>query len=172
MSLISANHDPKKQVFNMQKPKSKELSEEELAWLNGETLPANEEKKPIATNVNPEVLQDIKYVSPTVRTEQVRDENTIVINNANKKVEVRFETSAPKPDGSSKPVVFSVTVNNAAVDATDDGISILMRNDLEIKPPTLVPMTIIVNEKAKYSVVYAGGKHRLGNFTNISFAII
>lgn len=174
-------HDPKKQVYGMEKPSTRILSEEELAWMEGRSVPKpmKRAKEEITLEDNDIVMPDetggyipVQPKQKVIYTPEKKDDNTIVVNNANKKVEVRFETSAPKPDGSSKPVVFSVTVNNAAVDITEDGISILMKNDLEIKPPTLIPMTIIMDSGIQYSVVYAGGKHRLGNFTNISFARI
>lgn len=178
MSLNSPKHDPNKQRYGMEKPARRELSDTELAWLNGDIvyepdtdtntsnndIDAGTKTTFIASNSagTKSVISNID-----ITTAKLSNDNTIVIDNANRKVEVIFTGNS-----SNKQVTFSVTINNAAVDITDDGVSILMRNDLEIKPPTLVPMTIIVDNGTKYSVVYAGGKHRLGNFTNISFARI
>lgn len=179
-------HDPKKQVIGMQNPMAKTYSKEELDWLEGKTVetdsnnsdgtdvltkitnevqsaPANTDDMPRSLAISPVVTQPAVQVV----SQPAAQDNTVVINDANKKVEIILNSTI-----NNKNVSFGVTVNNAAVDVTEDGISILMRNDLEIKPPTLVPMTIIVSERVKYSVVYAGGKHRLGNFTNISFARI
>lgn len=183
-------HDPKKQVIGMQNPMAKTYSKEELDWLEGKTVetdsdnsdetdvltkitnevqssPANTDDMPRSLAISPVVTQPAVQVV----SQPVAQDNTIVINDANKKVEVRFETQIPKGD-SMKTITFSVAVNNVSVDATEDGVSIFMKNDITIKPPTLIPLTLIVNDSIKYDVIYTGGRHRLNNFINMVFVRI
>lgn len=64
---------------------------------------------------------------------------------------------------------FTVGIDALSVDVEDDGVSILMRSDIDVRPPTLVTMVIDL-EGVSYNVIYTGGKHRLGNCINMSFA--
>lgn len=178
-----------KQKYGMEKASPRMLTPEELSFIEGRTAP-----KPIARDDEEVTLDEGDKVTPmpgggfeqyraeqpqTFNMQQVPvlqdvqySDNTIVIDDADKQVELRFETSVPRPDGTSKSVVFSVSIGNSSIDISEDGISILTRSDIDIKPPTLVPLTIIVDSGKQYDVVYAGGKHRFGKFTNISFARI
>lgn len=182
-----AKNKYEKQKYGMEKASPRTLTEEELLFINNKVP-----KKPIERAEEEVTLTDadkvqpvpgggfepFKQPEPVVQTPAFvaapaapvkQPDNTIVINDANKHVELIFETSVPRPDGTPKKVVFSVSIGNSSVDITDDSISILIRSDVDIKPPTLVPMTIIVDNGEHHEVIYAGGKHKFGKFTNISF---
>lgn len=176
-------HDPKKQVYGMERVKSRTLSDEELAFMKGVELPSKKKSDdtPVETDAASPVVMPVAETRPQVKPIQEDitfsdrpspiSDDTIVITDATNTVEIVFEISQPDKDGKAqKPIAFSVTIKNSSIDISEDGISILIRGDIDVRPPTLVPLYIIVNDREKFNVMYTGGKHRFGKFTNISFA--
>lgn len=74
-------------------------------------------------------------------------------------------------DDYGKASEFSVCVEAASVDVSENGVSLLIRGDAVINPPTMVMMTITV-DGVQHNVTYTGGRHRLGNYVNMPFARI
>lgn len=144
-----------------------EISDEEMADREQQAKTKAEEKP---VKVRPEPVSTGSYYQPELSVAQkpTQADNIIEIKNQNIKVSIIYTHDVTKNDGSTKQVTFSVTINAYSVETSSDGISMLIEGNIDIKPPTLIPMIIEVNSE-KYNVVYAGAKHTLGKFINISF---
>lgn len=97
------------------------------------------------------------------RTVNLQDEGVIRIKDAKKRVDLVCAGKFGDRDG-----VFSVGMSAVSVDITPEGVSVLVRAEVDVYPPTLCNMLLRV-DGAEYQVLYAGGKHRLGGYINMPF---
>lgn len=95
------------------------------------------------------------------------DEEVIVIKDNKKRVTLSYAHD----DVSGKTLTFSVSVPAASVEIQKNGVSILISKNIEINPPTLTPCTL-ETEDNKFSVIFAGATHTLGNYVNMPFIIV
>lgn len=113
------------------------------------------------------------YTAPHAQPEQIayqtyrainrQDEGVIRIKDAKKRVDLVCAGKFGDRDG-----VFSVGMSAVSVDITPEGVSVLVRAEVDVYPPTLCNMLLRV-DGAEYQVLYAGGKHRLGGYINMPF---
>lgn len=168
--------------FEISKGKLRQLSPEEEAYINGTAAPAakqqvqdssSEELAAGARRVVPDGAGGFKPVSAITTAAPVLKEvpaepdtaTVIRIPKASKRVTIKC-AGAFGDEG--RTGMFTVGIDALSVEVEDDGVSILMRSDIDVRPPSLATMTVEV-EGVGYSVIYAGGKHRLGNYISMSF---
>lgn len=137
--------------------RSSNLSERMMRRASGEVVEALPKKQ----------TQDSRIVStPIQHIEEVRsspaDENTVTIENKN----IRFEVAYPHDTK-----LMSVGLKAMSVDISEDSVSILMQDTIQLKLPKLTPLHLTV-EGAPYKVCWAGGSHNFGKFKHISFVIV
>lgn len=131
---------------------------------------AGEYVEPATVKVDPSdaaessVVRSITNTSPRVVTStNVGDtDNTVTIENKN----IPFEVAYPHDTK-----LMAIGLNAMSVDISDDSVSILMRDTVQIKLPKLVPLHLTVNGQP-YNVCWAGGSHNFGKFKHISFVIV
>ena len=105
--------------------------------------------------------------APVQQPVQKPGEGIIRIKDAKKRVDLICKGKFGDSDG-----IFSVGMSAVSVDvAPDEGISVLVRADVDVCPPTLCNMLLRI-DGVEYRVLYAGGKHRLGGYINMPFVIV
>lgn len=115
---------------------------------------------PVAVAVN-------ETTAPIQQPVQKPGEGIIRIKDAKKRVDLICKGKFGDSDG-----IFSVGMSAVSVDvAPDEGISVLVRADVDVCPPTLCNMLLRI-DGVEYRVLYAGGKHRLGGYINMPFVIV
>lgn len=115
---------------------------------------------PVAVAVN-------ETSSPVQQPVQKPGEGIIRIKDAKKRVDLICKGKFGDSDG-----IFSVGMSAVSVDVVpDEGISVLVRADVDVCPPTLCNMLLRI-DGVEYRVLYAGGKHRLGGYINMPFVIV
>lgn len=115
---------------------------------------------PVAVAVN-------ETAAPVQQPIQKPGEGIIRIKDAKKRVDLICKGKFGDSDG-----IFSVGMSAVSVDvAPDEGISVLVRADVDVCPPTLCNMLLRI-DGVEYRVLYAGGKHRLGGYINMPFVIV
>lgn len=102
-----------------------------------------------------EVREVIRYVEKA-------DDNTVTISNDN----IAFEVAYPYDTK-----LMSVGLKAMSVDVSEDSVSILVEDVVQIKLPKLEPLYLSVEGKA-YKVCWAGGSHKFGRFRHISFVVV
>lgn len=141
------------------------LSDEEKAFLNTSTS-----DKPDEVNTQEESAElcfvESTTLQPVISHVKV-DEEVIVIKDNKKRVTISYTHD----DVSGKTLTFSVSVPAASVEIQKNGVSILISKNIEISPPTLTPCTL-ETEDTKFSVIFAGATHTLGNYVNMPFIIV
>lgn len=107
--------------------------------------------------------EDISSARPTRPQQKNEDSSNIVeINNDN----IPFDISYPEDTK-----LMSVGMNAMSVDISDDSVSILIKDEIRMKLPKLVPLHLVIDEHP-YKVCWAGGIHKFGKFKHISFVIV
>lgn len=156
---------------------SRKLTPEEEAFLNGDKITI-EDKSYLVTAPDGVTPNDVAYDS-SVDTLNVYMQNitnipvhngeaTIQIPNQRRPVIIACDVTAPN----GRVVKFSVEIRANIVERNEDGISVVMTRDVDICPPSLVPLTLRTGGHT-FQVIYAGGKCKLNDrFVNISFVII
>lgn len=142
------------------------LSDEEKAFLNTSTS-----DKPDEANTPEESSAELCFVESTALQpilNHVRIDEEVIVIKDNKK---RVTLSYTHDDVSGKTLTFSVSVPAASVEIQKNGVSILISKNIEINPPTLTPCTL-ETEDTKFSVIFAGATHTLGNYVNMPFIIV
>ena len=138
--------------------RSSKLSERMMRRASGEVVEALPKKQ----------TQDSRIVStpPVQHFEEVcsspAGENTVTIENKN----IHFEVAYPHDTK-----LMSVGMKAMSVDISEDSVSILMQDTIQLKLPKLTPLHLAV-EGAPYKVCWAGGSHNFGKFKHISFVIV
>lgn len=138
--------------------RSSNLSERMMRRASGEVVEALPKKQ----------TQDSRIVStpPVQQVEEVcsshAGENTVTIENKN----IHFEVAYPHDTK-----LMSVGLKAMSVDISEDSVSILMQDTIQLKLPKLTPLHLTV-EGAPYKVCWAGGSHNFGKFKHISFVIV
>lgn len=98
---------------------------------------------------------------PAISPAPVRQaDNVITIDDKKIAVEVWFETS--------KGSKFAVEFKAASVEESDESISILYRSEFQIQFPIMEELKVRTRGTT-HTVLFVGGRHKLGTFTNISF---
>lgn len=134
------------------------LTERMMRRANGEVV---ESPSKVAAVREPVPVIEVRR-QPIVR-EVVRDtSNTVTIENNN----IPFEIAYPHDTK-----LMSIGLTAMSVDISEDSVSILMQDTVQIKLPKLVPLHLKVEGKP-YSVCWAGGSHKFGKFKHISFVIV
>lgn len=136
------------------------LAERMLKRAKGE-LVDYPKKSVISKEPSPAPAQEVYHRSP-VREVKQDAANTVTIENNN----IPFEIAYPHDTK-----LMSVGLRAMSVDISEDSVSILMQDNVQIKLPKLVPLHLTVNG-APYSVCWAGGSHKFGKFKHISFVIV
>lgn len=141
------------------------LSDEEKEFLNPST-----NDKIVEANTQEESAEFCFVESTALQPvlSQVKVDEEIIVIKDNKK---RVTLSYTHEDVSGKTLTFSVSVPAASVEIQKNGVSILISKNIEINPPTLTPCTL-ATEDAKFSVIFAGATHTLGNYVNMPFIIV
>lgn len=144
----------------------RELSEEERMFLDMED--SNEVSTPDvkAEEDTPQINVVTTIAKPSISYTRF-DEEIIVIKDHKKRVSLSY-THEEVP---GKPLTFSVSVPAASVEVQKNGVSILISKDIIIQPPTLTPCTLETDEN-KFSVIFAGATHTIGNYINMPFIIV
>lgn len=136
--------------------RSNNLSERMMRRASGEVVEALPKKQ----------TQDSRIVStPVPHFEEgcsYAGENTVTIENKN----IHFEVAYPHDTK-----LMSVGLKAMSVDISEDSVSILMQDTIQLKLPKLTPLHLTV-EGAPYKVCWAGGSHNFGKFKHISFVIV
>lgn len=115
----------------------------------------------------PVVVAANETAAPVQQPVQKPGEGIIRIKDAKKRVDLICKGKFGDSDG-----IFSVGMSAVSVDvAPDEGISVLVRADVDVCPPTLCNMLLRI-DGVEYRVLYAGGKHRLGGYINMPFVIV
>lgn len=106
------------------------------------------------------------------KVEEPKSDDVIRINDEHRKVTIKckgkFIPCGLGTEEYSTKAEFSVCVEAASVDISDEGVSLLIRKEIVLNPPTLVAMTLEIGDTS-FNVTYAGGKHRLGSYVNMPF---
>ena len=136
--------------------RSNNLSERMMRRASGEVVEALPKKQ----------TQDSRIVSTPVQHFEegcsCAGENTVTIENKN----IHFEVAYPHDTK-----LMSVGLKAMSVDISEDSVSILMQDTIQLKLPKLTPLHLTV-EGAPYKVCWAGGSHNFGKFKHISFVIV
>lgn len=137
--------------------RSNNLSERMMRRASGEVVEELPKKQ----------TQDSRVVSTPVQySEEVGSshagENTVTIENKN----IHFEVAYPHDTK-----LMSVGLKAMSVDISEDSVSILMQDTIQLKLPKLTPLHLTV-EGTPYKVCWAGGSHNFGQFKHISFVIV
>ena len=138
--------------------RSSKLSERMMRRASGEVVEELPKKQ----------TQESRIVStpPVQHFEEVcsshTGENTVTIENKN----IHFEVAYPHDTK-----LMSVGLKAMSVDISEDSVSILMQDTIQLKLPKLTPLHLTV-EGAPYKVCWAGGSHNFGKFKHISFVIV
>lgn len=120
--------------------------------------PAEESsEEPVGTQILP---VSTRTVSPKSSIEE--SDNTVTIENKN----IPFEVAYPHDTK-----LMSVGLKAMSVDISDDSVSILMKDTVQLKLPKLVPLHLTV-DGISYKVCWAGGSHNFGKFKHISFVVV
>lgn len=98
----------------------------------------------------------------TISQEDDCEENTVTIENKN----INFEVSYPYDTK-----LMAVGLKAMSIDTSEDSVSILMRDTVQLKLPKLVPLHLTVDGQP-YKVCWAGGSHNFGKFKHISFVVV
>lgn len=156
----------------MVKAVKREMSEEEKTFLYGETEPQKEDNTPSVKPFYDEPIQEIRI--PQLSPERIKtlDGEVIIIKDQKKRVRIKYSHSTPE----GKVIAFSVGIPAASVEVQQDGVSILISKDIEIRPPALIPCTLEVGNEnhpiKEYQVIFAGATHTIGKYINIPFIIV
>lgn len=143
----------------------RELSDEERMFLDMED--SKEVDTPVIEDDTPQThTVTIASQKPSISYTRV-DEEIIVIKDHKKRVSLSY-THEEVP---GKPLTFLVSVPAASVEVQKNGVSILISKDIIIQPPTLTPCTLETDE-SKFSVIFAGATHTIGNYINMPFIIV
>lgn len=89
-------------------------------------------------------------------------DNVVTIENNN----IHFEVAYPHDTK-----LMAVGLKAMSIDISEDSVSILMQDTVQLKLPKLVPLHLTV-EGRPYNVCWAGGTHNFGKFKHISFVIV
>lgn len=100
--------------------------------------------------------------SNTISQTESCAENTVTIENKN----INFEVAYPYDTR-----LMSVGLKAMSIDTSEDSVSILMKDTVQLKLPKLVPLHLTV-EGRPYKVCWAGGSHNFGKFKHISFVVV
>jgi hypothetical protein len=141
--------------------RSSTLAERMLKRANGEHV----EKEPrLVEHIAPEPQAHPTSTPPpqVIYTAAPQSENTVTIENKN----ISFEIAYPHDTK-----LMSVGLKAMSVDISEDSVSILMQDTVQLKLPKLVPLHLTVNG-CPYNVCWAGGSHNFGKFKHISFVIV
>lgn len=137
--------------------RSSNLSERMMRRASGEVVEALPKKQTQDSRVVSTPVQYFEEVSPSHA-----GENTVTIENKN----IHFEVAYPHDTK-----LMSVGMKAMSVDISEDSVSILMQDTIQLKLPKLTPLHLTV-EGAPYKVCWAGGSHNFGKFKHISFVIV
>lgn len=112
----------------------------------------------------PTTVQESRTVVPVVQpSEDVQhSDNIVTIENKN----IHFEVAYPY-----ESKLMSIGLKAMSIDISEDSVSILMQDTIQLKLPKLTPLHLAV-EGAPYKVCWAGGSHNFGKFKHISFVIV
>lgn len=138
--------------------KTNALADRMLKRANGEEIEETRSHSPIETT--PIDYSFVPVSEPVVRRQT--DDNTVTIENKNIPFEIAYPFDNP---------LMSVGFTAMSVDVSDDSVSILMKDIVQLKLPKLVPLRLTVNH-APYKACWAGGSHNFGKFKHISFVIL
>jgi hypothetical protein len=122
-----------------------------------EALPKKQTQDSRIVSTPPPPVQHFEEVCPSTASE-----NTVTIENKN----IHFEVAYPHDTK-----LMSVGLRAMSVDISEDSVSILMQDTIQLKLPKLTPLHLTV-EGAPYKVCWAGGSHNFGKFKHISFVIV
>lgn len=139
--------------------RSSKLSERMMRRASGEVVEALPKKQTQDSRIvsTPPPVQHFEEVCPSPASE-----NTVTIENKN----IHFEVAYPHDTK-----LMSVGLRAMSVDISEDSVSILMQDTIQLKLPKLTPLHLTV-EGAPYKVCWAGGSHNFGKFKHISFVIV
>jgi len=137
--------------------RSNNLSERMMRRAAGEVV---EELPKKQTHDSRVASTPVQYVEEVCSSHT--DENTVTIENKN----IHFEVAYPHDTK-----LMSVGLKAMSVDISEDSVSILMQDTIQLKLPKLTPLHLTV-EGAPYKVCWAGGSHNFGKFKHISFVIV
>lgn len=121
-------------------------------------IPAEESSEELAATQS--LPGSTRTVSPKSSVEE--SDNTVTIENKN----IPFEVSYPHDTK-----LMAVGLKAMSIDISDDSVSILMKDTVQLKLPKLVPLHLTVNGQP-YKVCWAGGSHNFGKFKHISFVVV
>ena len=137
--------------------KSSSMAARMLRRAEGEVVDV---PKPVSA---PPTDQSSHYYAPTAQPHvDATADNTVTIENKN----IRFEVAYPYDTK-----LMSVGLKAMSVDISEDSVSILMQDTVQLKLPKLTPLHLAV-EGAPYKVCWAGGSHNFGKFKHISFVVV
>lgn len=157
---------------SMVKPVKRDMSEEEKTFLYGDV--DTQEPEPTST-VKPfydAPTQEISISQVFLEPVETPEGEVIIIKDQKKRVRIKYSHTTPE----GKTIVFSVGIPAASVEVQQDGVSILISKDIEIRPPALIPCTLEVGNEnhpiREYQVIFAGATHTIGKYINIPFIIV
>lgn len=159
----------------MVKAAKRPMSDEERKFLFNES---SEEPAPIkeeehSVNLAFNIVDANTITTPKKPVNKYNEDGeVIVIKDQKKRVRIKYSHTTPE----DKTITFSVGIPAASVEVQQDGVSILISKDIEIRPPALIPCTLeIGNENhpiKEYQVIFAGATHTIGKYINIPFIIV
>jgi hypothetical protein len=127
---------------------------------SGEVVEALPKKSP---SPQPSHIMSYDYTpETTTQVQPTVPENTVTIENKN----IQFEVAYPYDSR-----LMSVGMKAMSVDISEDSVSILMQDTVQLKLPKLTPLHLVV-DGAPYKVCWAGGSHNFGKFKHISFVVV
>ena len=145
--------------------RSSNLAERMMRRASGETVEPLVERAPLSSEKSQRALPETDHRPiATVPNNSIStsDENTVTIENKN----IHFEVAYPHDSR-----LMAVGLRAMSVDISEDSVSILMQDTVQLKLPKLTPLHLTV-EGAPYKVCWAGGSHNFGKFKHISFVIV
>lgn len=158
----------------MVKAVKREMSEEEKIFLYGNSNPKKETTTPSAEaeSFYDEHIQETLTPQLLPERHKTLDGEVIIIKDQKKRVRIKYSHNTPE----GKIITFSVGIPAASVEVQQDGVSILISKDIDIRPPALIPCTLEVGNEnhpiKEYQVIFAGATHTIGKYINIPFIIV
>jgi hypothetical protein len=155
----------------MVKAKKRPMSEEERKFLFNENTEPIKEERTVSLAFTEPVTEEVQVQEKPV-PKYKEDGEVIVIKDQKKRVRIKYSHTTPE----GKTIAFSVGIPAASVEVQQDGVSILISKDIEIRPPALIPCTLEVGNEnhpiKEYQVIFAGATHTIGKYINIPFIIV
>lgn len=158
----------------MVKAAKRPMSDEERKFLFNESIEESvpiKEERSVSLAFNASDTNTIPAPEKPVNRYK-EDGEVIVIKDQKKRVRIKYSHTTPE----DKTITFSVGIPAASVEVQQDGVSILISKDIEIRPPALIPCTLEVGNEnhpiKEYQVIFAGATHTIGKYINIPFIIV